>query len=339
MKETVNFHIPRIGVIVHEAALASSITLPAELAMAAAQASGMRSPRSAAVSLLSPSGGSIATSSGLSLQTDRIEDTSQLDLLVISAIWRNPLRVLAREPALAEQIQRLASQGTTIAAVGSGSFLLAETGLLNYQPATTHWHWFDDFEERYPLVDLRRDQLIVPAGNFYCAGSVNSLSDLLVYLLGNFYSPEVARHIENQFSPEIRRRFKATQVGTNLLHEHHDELVLDIQLFMQEKLDTSLTVKELAAQAGISQRTLNRRFIHATGVTPWQYLINLRIIEAESLLRRSNLSITDIAETVGFADAAHFARLFRRSVQLTPSDYRKAVRGKLFSDVTNRDRD
>jgi len=115
--------------------------------------------------------------------------------------------------------------------------------------------------------------------------------------------------------------------------------VLDIQLFMQEKLDTSLTVKELAAQAGISQRTLNRRFIYATGVTPWQYLINLRITEAESLLRRSNLSITDIAETVGFADAAHFARLFRRSVQLTPSDYRKAVRGKLFSDVTNRDRD
>ena len=128
MKETVNFHIPRIGVIVHEAALASSITLPAELAMAAAQASGMRSPRSAAVSLLSPRGGSVATSSGLSLQTDRIEDTGQLDLLVISAIWRNPMRVLAREPALAEQIQRLANQGTTIAAVGSGSFLLAETG-------------------------------------------------------------------------------------------------------------------------------------------------------------------------------------------------------------------
>ena len=79
--------------------------------------------------------------------------------------------------------------------------------------------------------------------------------------------------------------------------------------------------------------------MHATGVTPWQYLINLRIAEAESLLRRSNLSITDIAETVGFADAAHFARLFRRSVQLTPSDYRKAVRGKLFSDVTSRDHD
>ena len=192
MKETVNFHIPRVGVIVHEAALASSITLPAELAMAAAQASGIRSTARARVSLLSTSGGPINTSSGLSLQTQCLAETTQLDLLVISAIWRNPSRVIARHPVLVDQIARFARSGTAMAAAGSGSFLLAETGLLDFKAATTHWHWFDDFQARYPNVDLRRDQLIVQSGNFYCAGSVNSLSDLLVYLLGNFYSTDVA---------------------------------------------------------------------------------------------------------------------------------------------------
>ena len=195
-KPTEKFRIPRIAALIHSNALASSVTLPMELSMAAGQAAGQVFDADNHVSLVSPEGGKITTSGGLTVETKAIDSVGALDLLVISAIWRDPRRVLTKHPSLVPFIRRTAESGAAIAAVGTGSFLLAETGLLRRKAATTHWFWFDEFAKRYPEIDLRRDQLIVQSNNLYCAGSVNSISDLLVYLMGGFYNPEVARRID-----------------------------------------------------------------------------------------------------------------------------------------------
>ena len=302
-----------------------------ELSMAAGQAAGQVFDADNHVSLLSPEGGKITTSGGLTVETKAIDSVGTLDLLVISAIWRDPRRVLTRHPSLVPFIRRIAESGAAIAAVGTGSFLLAETGLLRRKAATTHWFWFDEFAKRYPEIDLRRDQLIVQSNNLYCAGSVNSISDLLVYLMGGFYNPEVARRIENQFSPEIRQRFRTTQLGSHMLQEHYDEIVMDLQLYMREKLRAPVSTIDFAGRYGLSERTLSRRFQRATGTTPWQFLLTLRMSEAATLLRTTNLSVTQVAAEVGITDSAHFARQFKKTNQLTPTQYRKAVRGKMFS--------
>ena len=330
-KPTEKFRIPRIAALIHNNALASSVTLPMELSMAAGQAAGQVFDADNHVSLLSPEGGKITTSGGLTVETKAIDSVGTLDLLVISAIWRDPRRVLTKHPSLVPFIRRIAESGAAIAAVGTGSFLLAETGLLKRKAATTHWFWFDEFAKRYPEIDLRRDQLIVQSNNLYCAGSVNSISDLLVYLMGGFYNPEVARRIENQFSPEIRQRFRTTQLGSHMLQEHYDEIVMDLQLYMREKLRAPVSTIDFAGRYGLSERTLSRRFQRATGTTPWQFLLTLRMSEAATLLRTTNLSVTQVAAEVGITDSAHFARQFKKTNQLTPTQYRKAVRGKLFS--------
>jgi transcriptional regulator GlxA family with amidase domain len=330
-KPTEKFRIPRIAALIHSNALASSVTLPMELSMAAGQAAGQVFNADNHVSLLSPEGGKITTSGGLTVETKAIDSVGTLDLLVISAIWRDPRRVLTRHPSLVPFIRRIAESGAAIAAVGTGSFLLAETGLLRRKAATTHWFWFDEFAKRYPEIDLRRDQLIVQSNNLYCAGSVNSISDLLVYLMGGFYNPEVARRIENQFSPEIRQRFRTTQLGSHMLQEHYDEIVMDLQLYMREKLRAPVSTIDFAGRYGLSERTLSRRFQRATGTTPWQFLLTLRMSEAATLLRTTNLSVTQVAAEVGITDSAHFARQFKKTNQLTPTQYRKAVRGKMFS--------
>ena len=330
-KPTEKFRIPRIAALIHSNALASSVTLPMELSMAAGQAAGQVFDADNHVSLLSPEGGKITTSGGLTVETKAINSVGTLDLLVISAIWRDPRRVLTRHPSLVPFIRRIAESGAAIAAVGTGSFLLAETGLLRRKAATTHWFWFDEFAKRYPEIDLRRDQLIVQSNNLYCAGSVNSISDLLVYLMGGFYNPEVARRIENQFSPEIRQRFRTTQLGSHMLQEHYDEIVMDLQLYMREKLRAPVSTIDFAGRYGLSERTLSRRFQRATGTTPWQFLLSLRMSEAATLLRTTNLSVTQVAAEVGITDSAHFARQFKKTNQLTPTQYRKAVRGKMFS--------
>ena len=330
-KPTEKFRIPRIAALIHNNALASSVTLPMELSMAAGQAAGQVFDADNHVSLLSPEGGKITTSGGLTVETKAIDSVGTLDLLVISAIWRDPRRVLTKHPSLVPFIRRIAESGAAIAAVGTGSFLLAETGLLKRKAATTHWFWFDEFAKRYPEIDLRRDQLIVQSNNLYCAGSFNSISDLLVYLMGGFYNPEVARRIENQFSPEIRQRFRTTQLGSHMLQEHYDEIVMDLQWYMREKLRAPVSTIDFAGRYGLSERTLSRRLQRATGTTPWQFLLTLRMSEAATLLRTTNLSVTQVAAEVGITDSAHFARQFKKTNQLTPTQYRKAVRGKMFS--------
>ena len=330
-KPTEKFRIPRIAALIHSNALASSVTLPMELSMAAGQAAGQVFDADNHVSLLSPEGGKITTSGGLTVETKAIDSVGTLDLLVISAIWRDPRRVLTKHPGLVPFIRRIAESGAAIAAVGTGSFLLAETGLLKRKAATTHWFWFDEFAKRYPEIDLRRDQLIVQSNNLYCAGSVNSISDLLVYLMGGFYNPEVARRIENQFSPEIRQRFRTTQLGSHMLQEHYDEIVMDLQLYMREKLRAPVSTIDFAGRYGLSERTLSRRFQRATGTTPWQFLLTLRMSEAATLLRTTNLSVTQVAAEVGITDSAHSARQFKKTNQLTPTQYRKDGRGKMLS--------
>ena len=114
-----------------------------ELSMAAGQAAGQVFDADNHVSLLSPEGGKITTSGGLTVETKAIDSVGTLDLLVISAIWRDPRRVLTRHPSLVPFIRRIAESCAAIAAVGTGSFLLAETGLLMRKAATTHWFWFD----------------------------------------------------------------------------------------------------------------------------------------------------------------------------------------------------
>ena len=319
----------QVAALLHEDVLASSIALPMEILTGAAQAFGQPAVESVSINYYGKKAGPLTIQSGLTLFVDSIDLLPKADLLIIPAIWRQPLRVIRRHPKLINAVkEHLKDNGLTVS-VGSGSFLLAETGLMAGRSATTHWHWFDAFAQRYPNVQLARNQLITQAGQVFCAGSVNSVADLMLYLCSQLFSTRVARHIENQFSPEIRQRFSPSPVGVSR-DLHSDELVADAQIELNRDLRQSFSMDALATSFKVSKRTLARRFKTATGVPPGQYLQALRLSEAKVLLRRSNLSVTEIGMAVGLYDPSHFARVFRAQVGVSPRAFRIAVRGKSF---------
>ena len=180
-------------------------------------------------------------------------------------------------------------------------------------------------------MELKTRHLITQSENIYCAGSVNSIADLMLHIVEEWYGGAIARTIENQFSPEIRQPFRAAAYQNEAQASHHDEVILEAQQWLRDHLSEPESIAELATRLRLSNRTLGRRFKQATGVSPLAYLQNLRVAEARSLLRSSNLSIGEIAWQVGLQDASHFSRLFRRQVGMTPLQYRQAVRGKLFA--------
>ena len=320
--------------IVYPDALPTSVTLPMEIFHAASQMARARGTANAAVQfqLASGDGRPLRLASGLQFTPDlNCAELPPLDLLLLPGIWRNPRSTLRDAEPWLPRLRQLAEAGTRICCVGTASCLLAEAGLLDGKPATTHWNYFETFARHYPAVRLMTRHLITRAGNLYCAGSVNSIADLALHFVEEHFGPTFARAIENQFSPEIRRRFDAAVYQSDPHGSHPDETVLEAQQWLQAHLDQRVSIAELAGTLGLSGRTLNRRFQHATGMTPQAYLQTLRVAEARDLLRRSNLSVSEIAWRVGLSDTSYFSALFRRHCGMPPLRYRAAVRGKLFA--------
>jgi transcriptional regulator GlxA family with amidase domain len=323
----------RVVVLLLPDMLTSSISLPVEMLHAAENRRRILQPRSGnalQIDTVALDLSTIATTAGLKILPDALfSDVEHADLLLIPSIWRNPVRSISDQPELFAWLRRLHSAGTQLCAVSTGSFLLAEAGLLDNRPATTHWFYLDLFAKRYPDVQLKRQHLITQSEGLHCAGSVNAAADLMVYFLKLTYGQAISRQVESQFSPEIRRSY-----GESLYIEqaqHPDEEIAQIQHTINLQADGINSIAELASQHGMAVRTLNRRFKAVTGMTPLAYLQQKKIANARELLQHSNLSIADVAAACGFPDVSYFCAQFKKQMAMTPRDYRNSVRAKLFS--------
>lgn len=327
-----------IGFLAFDGALATSISLPMELLNSVTHlnrtsrpAPGGR-PMTLEMSVISLDSGPIVMSSALAISpTSQFDASRSLDLLIIPSRWRHPHRGAPQQPMVQTWLRKLAAEGCEICAVGNGSYFLAESGLLDYRPATTHWHYFDDFSRRYPRVELKRDYLITQSDSLFCTGSVNAAADLVIHLIDRHWGARFARHATQQFSPESRRPFATTAYSEERRNLHGDESIALLQHWLNRHYADPVTVADMAARCGISERSFQRRFKLAAGVSAKQYIQNLRLDAACELLQNSNLTVEEISQHCGYSDSSYFCRQFRRRQGNSPAAYRQAVRRKLFA--------
>lgn len=328
----------RVIAALYPRTLATSLTLPMDILLGASQAASVqadgaeRGKPQLSFQFAGVDQQPVAIAGGLHITPDiALEDVAPCDMLLLPALWRNPQSVIRAQQRWLQILPVLANAGTTICSVGTASCFLAEAGLLDDAAATTHWNYMDEFERRYPKVNLKRRHLITQSENLYCSGSVNSIADLMIHLVEEWFGHRIARSIESQFSPEIRRPYRAHAYQSLDDSAHHDEMVLSAQQWLQEHLDQSVSIEKLAASLQCSHRTLTRRFRAAIGQTPSAYLRSQRLSVARELLRTTNLSVGEVAWQVGLHDVSYFTSLFQKHVGQTPGRYRNSIRGKLFS--------
>lgn len=320
--------------------LATSTTLPMEMLLTAQSASQRGQHRQTStlgleLSTASLNGQSVVSRSGLRLTPDfSLAEAPSPDLVYVPGLWRNPRPVIRRSAEILSWLREQYQNGALISAVGTGCCFLAEAGLLEGKPATTHWHYFDQFQRDYPEVLLKRQYFITQAGNLYCAASVNSLADLTVHFIQRLYGKAIASHVERHFSHEIRRSYENSGYFEQAKSRHPDEDIVQVQLWLQDNYPREVSLAQVASRFGMSTRTLNRRFKAATGQTPLEYLQEIRINNARDLLKTSNLTIGEITDKVGYQDTGYFTTLFKKQLAITPSEYRATVRAKLFSAET-----
>jgi transcriptional regulator GlxA family with amidase domain len=315
--------------------LATSTTLPFEMLRAAESAARGRSGRnveSVIIQTTAIAKIAVKTSVGFTLMPDTsLEEAGKSDIIYLPALWRNPRPVVKKHPELLEWLRKAYENGAMISAVGTGTCFLAEAGLLNDKPATTHWHYFDQFQRDYPRVKLKRQYFITQATNLYCCASVNAMADLTVHFVKRIYGQGIASFVERNFSHEIRRSYEKTSYFEGSTKQHPDEDIVQAQIWLQDNYHRQIKVSEVASRFDMSIRTFNRRFKNATAQSPLQYLQQVRIEIAKDLLQTSNLNVSEVADKIGYQDVGYFTALFIKLLATSPREYRATVRAKLFT--------
>ncbi|ABG42278.1 transcriptional regulator, AraC family with amidase-like domain [Paraglaciecola sp. T6c] len=315
--------------------LATSATLPFEMLRAAESAARAKEGSQVEPVLIQTTSIDklpIKTSIGFSLLPDtELADVGDSDIIYLPALWRNPRTIVKKHPEILAWLRKAYENGAMLSAVGTGCCFLAEAGLLNDKPATTHWHYFDQFQRDYPRVKLKRQYFITQASNLYCSASVNAMADLTVHFVKRLYGEAIASVVERNFSHEIRRPYEKTSYFEGSTKQHPDEEIVQAQIWLQDNYNRQISLGEVAGRFEMSVRTFNRRFKNATGQTPLQYLQKIRIEIAKDLLQTSNLNVSEVADKIGYQDVGYFTSLFVKLLATSPREYRATVRAKLFT--------
>ncbi|PHM69343.1 GlxA family transcriptional regulator [Xenorhabdus sp. KJ12.1] len=256
-------------------------------------------------------------------------DPVDFDLVFLPPMWGNPFPAMGNREDIFAWLRRQKDNNAVIVATGTGVFWLAQAGLLNGKTATTHWSFYDKLICGFPDVKVNRKAGITYNDNIYCVRSINSQTELLVYLISQFFGLKIARVIEKHFMHEVSD-FQSEpffQMGGNT---QFDEVVSIAQSYIQKNITSSITIKEIANYVGVSERTLTRNFMAQIGVSPHKYMLNYRLSTAKQLLKDNNLNLLNVAQLVGFRDPHYFSKVFEKHFELTPVAYRNLVKAKAF---------
>jgi transcriptional regulator GlxA family with amidase domain len=259
-----------------------------------------------------------------------LADGSVPDVVIVTDLAIDPHRDHRdRWPHAAEWLRDMQRRGASICSVCSGSVLLASAGLLDGQPATTHWAYVDHFEHFYPEVNLRPEQILLPVGNdnrIVTAGGMSAWEDLALYLIAYYFGEAHAINAAKLFVFGDRCEGQLLYAARIPPKRHEDAIVAHVQEWMGLNYDKRNCVSLMVEVSGLPERTFKRRFRKATGCSPLAYLQTLRIEEAKQILLSSEDAIDTIPGRVGYEDSASFGRLFKRATGVTPGRYRQKYR-------------
>lgn len=252
-------------------------------------------------------------------------------IIILPELWLGPDETLTgRYPGVVDWIRRRHSEGSAIYSACSGAILLAETGLLNGCPATSHWAYQDLFRQRFPSVRFDPAPNLVyagPGGRIVTAGGTTSWHDLVLHIIARHASPAEALRVAKVYLLKCHEEGGLPYAALVRPLPHGDGLVRRTEAYLKEQFRRQDALSEAVHAAGIPERTLKRRFKAATGTPLIDYLQNLRIEHGKHLLETTTLPVEEISEEAGYSDASFFRRLFKRLVGISPLNYRQMFGG------------
>lgn len=247
---------------------------------------------------------------------------SGMDLVVVPSLWTQGSRAVERNPRLVRALRDLPGH-VRVVTMCTGAYLLAASGRLDGLKATTHWLLAEALQQSYPAVQVDARENVIEQGALICSGGSLAGVDACLHAVRVVAGQDTARALARMLVTDMRRGPQTLFMPAFSRPRHADREVHALQDFLDERYAQPLTLDDMARHIHVSVRTLQRRFLAATGMTPMQYLQTVRIEHGKSLLASERLSVADIAAMVGYQDRVSFGRLFKSAVGMTPAGYRQ----------------
>jgi transcriptional regulator GlxA family with amidase domain len=253
--------------------------------------------------------------------------TQRIDTVIIAGFsW--PL--LEKGDHFFQWLKNIYPSVNRVASVCVGAYALAEAGILNGKKATTHWEYSQQFQQRYPLVQVDTDPFFTRDTNVYTSGGVSSGIDLALALVEEDHGRDVALQIARKLILHLKRPGYQSQFSKVLeIHRLENSIGGKLYAWMIRRLSNDLSIEQLAEHSNMSVRNFARVFQKETGITPAKFVEKVRVEVARRYLEDSDLSIDQIGAKCGLGGLISMRRTFIRHMNVSPSDYRRTFRTSL----------
>jgi transcriptional regulator GlxA family with amidase domain len=285
-----------------------------------------RSPRYT-IEIAAHEAGPVRTTSGIQLLADRAfrDVRGPIDSLLVAG--GDGTRAACRDRALVDFVRRAGTRARRVASICTGTFVLAEAGLLDGRRATTHWANCAVLARQYPRVTVESDPIFVRDGKFWSSAGVCAGMDLALALAEEDHGRELALTVAKWMVLFLKRPGGQSQFSVGLAAQATEhERIRDLQTWVQAHLGDELAISRLAKRVAMSPRNFARVFAREVGETPARWVERARVEAAQRLLEESDLGVDAVAERCGFGSAETLRRAFLRQIRVSPSAYRARFR-------------
>ena len=227
------------------------------------------------------------------------------------------------DTATIEHLIAAHERGARLVSFCTGAFCLAHAGLLSGKEATTHWRYKRQFQELFPDINIVEDVLYVDNGTIITSAGGSAAIDASLYMIRQDYGADISNRVARGLVTPPHRDGGQAQYVEAPIQERPGQHVAGVLDWARERLDTAITITDLAAQSGMSERTFLRRFRDSTGTTPLKWLRRERVYRAMQLLEKTPLDVADVALQSGFGSIDNFRASFKEIAGVPPGTYRK----------------
>ncbi|MEW2035351.1 helix-turn-helix domain-containing protein [Streptomyces roseifaciens] len=268
--------------------------------------------------------GPVPTSAGYDMVvTDGLDALDRADTVIVPGWLPTDEQP---SPAVLRAVRRAHARGARVVSICSGAFVVAHAGLLDGRQATTHWALAQEFAERFPAVGFAADVLYVDHGDVATSAGSGAGIDLCLHLVRADHGARYAADVARSMVMPPHREGGQLQYAAPPHPLQLEGTLAPLLEWATGRLGEPLALDDLAAHAGVSARTLARRFTDQLGTSPGQWLLSQRITAARELLESSDLPLDAVARRVGLSSATNLRRRFLGALGTTPGAYRRAFR-------------
>ncbi len=259
-----------------------------------------------------------------------ISTITKTNLIIIPSLNHDYQKSVKANKLLIDWIEKQYILGAEVAAICTGAFMLAASGLLDGKACSTHWAAAADFRTMFPKVNLQTDKLITAENRIYTNGGAYSFLNLIIYLVERYYDRQTAIYCSKVFQIEMDRNSQSEFSIFSGQKLHGDEMVKKAQAFIESRLDEKISVEHLSSKFSVGRRNFDRRFIKATGNTPVEYSQRVKMESAKKAFETNRKTVNEVMYDVGYSDVKAFREVFRKITGMSPLEYRNKYNKEAF---------